>query len=108
MTPKDLILDAIKSKFSKSGITKMMLSFNVIDDTYNVHLKNSDDKDLVINITGKEMTLIKMMFINKVKRKYEKENKEDLKMMIVTLDLTTDKFDIYTENLKGNVYKFDY
>jgi hypothetical protein len=108
MTPKQIILDALKSKFEGTGFTKIILNFNVINESYNVMLKAEKAKDLSINIPNKEMTMIKLMFINKIKHKYQKDYNTPLKCIIVSVDFISDVFEIFTENEKGNVYKFEY
>jgi hypothetical protein len=108
MTGKELIFDAIKTKFANTGISNMILSFDVIDNSYNIMVKNTTDENLKIDIDKKEVSIIKLLFINKVKRKFEKDYKETLKSIFIQIDLTKESFELFTENEKGKVYKFDY
>lgn len=107
MTPKEIIIDQIKDRFKDSGIINALITFNVIDDTYNVMLRKEDNTDLKLDIDKKEISLIKLVFINKVRRKYEKETKDKMKVLILQLDILHDNFDVFIENTKGTVTKFN-
>jgi len=108
MTPKEIILDTIKTRFEPLGITKLIFTFNIQNDTYNVMLQSTNEENVKMNIEKKEITLLKFILVNKIKRKYEKERKEKLKSIIIQFEMSKDTFDIFTENEKGKVYKFEY
>jgi glucose uptake protein GlcU len=108
MTPKDIIFDAIKTRFAESGVTKLILNFEINSDTYKVFLTNEKNEKLNVTIEPKEVTMIKMLFINKIKKKYNRENKIPLKNLIVQIDFGIDLFEIFTENEKGITTKFEY
>jgi hypothetical protein len=108
MTPKELIFDAIKARFAESGVTKLILNFEIDSNTYKVYLTNEKNEKLNLTIDPKDVTLIKMLFINKIKKRYNKENKIPLKNLIVQIDFGIDLFEIFTENEKGITTKFEY
>jgi hypothetical protein len=108
MTPKEIIFDAIKQRFAQSGITKLILSFDVSTDSYKVFLTNEKNEKLNFEIEPKEITMIKLLFISKIKKRFNKENKIPLKTLIVQIDFNTNQFDIFTENEKNITTKFEY
>ena len=102
-------MDAIKSKLQPEGITKMIIVFSLDTDKYNVMLSKEDNtKPLKLEISQKEISLIKLIFINKIKRKVEKETKGKVKSIIVEIDFLVDEFNIFIQDEKLDVTKFKY
>ena len=108
MTPKEIIIDTIKERFKESGIINALITFNVIDDTYNVMLRKADNTDMKIDIDKKEISLIKLVFINKVRKKFEKDNKPDkMKLLILQIDIFNNDFKVFIQDNKNSVTKFE-
>ena len=108
MTPKDIIIDQIKSRFKDSGISKALIRFNVISDEYTVMMKKEDNTSFNLEIDKKEISLIKLVFINKVRKKFEKDHKPDkMKTLILQIDVLDNDFQVFIENDKNVVTKFE-
>jgi len=109
MTPKDIIIDQIKDRFRDSGICNALITFNVIDDSYSVALKKTDNTSFSLDIDKKEISLIKMIFINKVRKKFEKDNKPDkMKLLILQINVLDNDFQVFIENTDNKVIKFEF
>jgi len=111
LTPKHIILDAIKDKLKNTGIERLILVFNVTTDTYNVMVKNSNNTSLNLNIEPNEISMIKKIFVNRIQRKFEETSNKEIKAIIIQIDLeldTEDAISIFIEDLKSKVEKFIY
>jgi hypothetical protein len=71
-------------------------------------LKKEDNTSLKLDIDKKEISLLKLVFINKVRKKYEKDSKLKMKMLILQLDIINNDFQVFIEDTKGIVTKFEY
>jgi hypothetical protein len=109
LTPKSLILNAIKDKCEGSGITKIILHFNIIDDKYNVMFQKDDESSVKLDIEQNEINLIKKVFVVKIKKLYERaEPDKTIKAVILQFDLKETSLKIFIEDLKDIVTKFEY
>jgi hypothetical protein len=108
LTPKNIILDALKSKLEPQGITKLVLIFNVIKDQYNVMLAKEDMSTLRLELEEKEINMIKKMFIEKIKQKFSEESNDIIKCIIIELDLKNSEFKVFVENNREIVRKLNF
>jgi hypothetical protein len=108
LTPKSIIIDRIRDQFEQSGITKALIRFNVLDDSYSVMLLKDDNTNIRLNLDKKDISLIKLIFVNKIRKKYDKENFEPMKNIILSLDVNNNEFEIFIEDIKKVVTKFNY
>jgi sucrose-6-phosphate hydrolase SacC (GH32 family) len=108
MNPKELILDQIISKLKEADIVNAIISFNITDDTYKVMLKNNQGSNLKLDIDKKEISLLKLIFINKIRKRFEKNNVEKMKAIHIQLDIEKNLFEIFIEDMKNVVTKFEY
>jgi hypothetical protein len=110
-TAKSILLDALRTKLEGSNVERIILHFNIIQNSYNVMVKNSTGGDLKFEIEEKEISMLKRLLINKIKVKYDANNDTDLKAVIIQFDLELDNDDalsIFVEDIKDNVTKFNY
>src|SRR5665647_642776 len=107
-TPKNLIFRAIKSKLSGTGIVKIILVFNVKTNKYNIMLSKEDNKSMKLEIEENEINMLKRMFISKIEKKYNSENKKEIQSIILQMDLLNDDLKVFVEDEKKNVELFNY
>jgi len=103
---KDLIFDAINDKLEGKGIDKLLLTFSLIDSTNSVSIKFIENlKTESFTIDLKDMTIIKRFFVNKIAKLIDSEK---YKSIILQVKLIEKEFDIFLQNLRGEVVKFNY
>jgi len=103
---KELILDAIKSKLESENIEKLLLVFSLHSDIYSAHVKPIDStKSIKFNMNKKETSMIKKMFVSKIKRKIE--NIENFTDIIITVELEKNEFGIFLNDNQNVVTKFE-
>lgn len=107
-TPKTIILNAIKEKCEGTGITKIVLYFNVITDTYNVMFARKDDSSMKMNMDEKEINMLKRFFVSKIKRLYEEKFDGEVKAVILQFDLEETSLKIFIEDINEKTIKFEY
>ena len=109
LTPKGIILSAIKSKLQQYDIKKVLLVFAVETDRYNIAVSNSSGKAMKIDITEDEITTIKKIFISRIEKAWKSKYDIEPKDIIVQIDLN-DKgsIEIFISDEKDKVHKFDY
>ena len=108
LTPKNIILDAIRSRLEGTGITKLILIFNTQTDKYNIMLSKDDGGSIKLDIEKDDITKIKKVFINRIYKKYQEQYNKDIKAIIIEINLTIDELKVLTQDLKDNVELFDY
>jgi len=108
LTPKYIIMNAIKDRLEGTGIIKLVLIFDIITDKYTIHVSKNDNSSMKLNIEKDEITLLKKLFINKVERKYRESSDKDIKAVIVQLNFEADDIQVFIEDSKENVEKFEY
>ena len=108
LKPKNIILDAIRSRLEGTGITKLILIFNTQTDKYNIMLSKDDGGSIKLDIEKDDITKIKKVFINRIYKKYQEQFNKDIKAIIIEINLTADELKVLTQDLKDNVELFDY
>lgn len=109
LTPKSIILEAIKQKLKPYGVTKVFLLFSCVNDSYNLAVSNTESKSMKIEITEDEITKIKSLFINRIKKAWLKHYDIEPKDIIIQIDLNKDvKLEIFIQDFAEKVHKFDY
>ena len=108
---KRIILDAVRDRLKSSGVSRLVLVFNVLNDEYNVMVKNKDNSNLKLDIEKNEITMIKKIFVNRIQRKFEETSNKDIKAIIIQIDLELDIDDaisIFIQDVRNEVEKFIY
>jgi hypothetical protein len=108
LTPKNIVLDALKSKLEPEGISKIVFIFNVLTDKYNIMLSKEDGGKLKLDLEEKEINMIKKMFIEKIKTKFSEESQSEIKNIIIELNLKESEFKVFIEDINEDVTKLDY
>jgi hypothetical protein len=108
LTPKSIILNAIKDKCEGTGIAKIVLYFNTKTEIYNVMFSKEDNTSMKMNIEEKEINLIKRFFVSKIKRLWEQKYDNEVKAVILQFDLKDTSLKIFIEDENSKVTKFDY
>lgn len=109
LTPKKLIIDTVVNKLKPLGILKLILELQTETNIYNVHVQSCEDNQK-IELSVKEISVIKKLFVSKIKKEYEKTSGKEIKAIIVQIDLTADPvtFEVFVRELDNNVYKFNF
>lgn len=108
-SPKKIILDGIKSRLENSGVTKIILNFSCDNDNYKIMVTNINNESMKIDVTEDEITTIKKIFIKKVVNAWNMHyDDNEPKSVIIQVDLQSTTLDLFIENYKGEVLKFDY
>jgi len=103
---KNLIVDAVKSKLKEENIEKMLLNFSLHSDNYTVHLKPVDlDKPIKYHIEPKDTTMIKRLFVTKLK--YKIKEIEKYQHIILSIDTNKNDFELFLRDKKDTVTKFE-
>jgi len=108
LSPKKLIINAIKSKLENHNIEKIILTFSLIDeDRYNIAIKPKDENEVMtFEIEPKDITILKKIFVNKIRRTIKQP--ENFKAIIIQCDLIIEDFAIFLQDLKNEVTKYEY
>jgi hypothetical protein len=107
-TPKRIILNAIKDKLEGQGICKLILVFNVLTDKYNIMLSKFDKTGIKIDLDDNEVNMIKKIFINKIFSKYKEKHDKEVKDIIIEINFESNELNIFIQDTKNEVEKFDY
>ena len=108
LKPKDILLSAIREKCEGTGIVKIVLVFNIVEDKYNVMFAKEDDTSVKVDIEEKEINFIKKIFIGRIVKLWKMNNDDEIKAVILQFDLKENSLGIFIENTKGKIIKFDY
>jgi hypothetical protein len=108
LSPKTILLDAIKSKLEGSGVAKITGVFNLAEDRYNVMLSNIKSENIHLDIEQSEINMIKKLFVNKILLQYKKDHKHPIKSVILQIDLQEYLIEIFIEDQNKNVTRYDY
>ncbi len=104
--PKNLIIDSLKSQLENDNIQKMILNLSLHDNNYSVHIKPAEsNKVMVYKMERSEITMIKRMFVSKIKHKIQ--NPENYKSIMLVIDLNKDDFELYLYDNNSEVTKFE-
>ena len=107
-TFKNILLDAIKQRLEGTGITKMILIFNITNNTYNVMLQNENNSSMKLNIEKDDVTKLKFMFVDKIIKKYYEMNTKEIKSLIIQINLSINDIQLFTQDLKDNIEAFSF
>lgn len=108
LSPKKLIINAIKNKLEGHNIEKIIMTFSLIDeDRYNIAIKPKDEAEIMkFEIQPKDITILKKIFVSKIYRSIKQP--ENYKAIILQCDLITEDFAIFLQDNNMNVTKFEY
>lgn len=108
LKPKNMILKAIQDKLADTGVITLLLTFSVEDDNYSIAVSGKDNQSMMIDVTKDELTTIKKIFIKRIvsawRMKYDIEPVD----VIVKVDIEKSILELYIQDDKKEVYKFDY
>jgi hypothetical protein len=104
--PKHIIFDAVKKRLVGTGINKLVLYFNVLNNKYNVMLSTNEDRHLKLDIEQDEITMLRKVLINKLHTTAQQNMSAKVKAIIISIDLSKESFDTYVEDEKENVTVF--
>jgi hypothetical protein len=108
LKPKNIIMSAIKDRLQGTGVVKMVLIFGVETDHYKVMVSNTEGQAMKIEVTEDELTTIKKLFIKRIVNSYTMKFDEPIKDVIIQIDLEKEEFELFIQNPKDEVIKFDY
>ena len=101
-------MTSIKSKLEGTGIEKIIFTFLIDSNKYNLTVQNSEGTGTAIDISENEINTVKAIFLNRVIRAWNKKYNDPPKAVIIRIDIEIETFEIFIENMKNNIYKFDY
>jgi hypothetical protein len=107
-TPKELIIDAVVSQLAKNDIEKLVLSFNVMNDKYSVFMSSTKAEKCKLDIGENEVNVIKKIFINKIGKAYKTQSDNEIKNIIIEINVTQKDFKVFIETPFGKVEQFNY
>lgn len=108
LTPKKIFFDAIADKLKDTDITKINLIFVLETEKYNVMLSTAEGKNMKLDITYEEITTIKKLFIRRIVAKWNENYSIEPRTVIVEVDIIKKDLNIFIEDKKGIVSKFDF
>jgi hypothetical protein len=108
LTPKSIIISALQSKLKGTGIDRITLVFPVETEKYNLMVSNSDGSNMSINLEQNEMNTIKKIFVNRIIHAWNRKYKQEIKDVIVQIDIIKEDFDVFIQDNKNIVHKFEY
>ena len=108
LSPKKLIMNAIRERLEGTGIIKLVLVFNTITDRYNVMLSKEDNSKLKLEIEEDEITMIKKIFVSKIVKAYAMKSDRFIKAVIIDVNFRDDDIKIFIEDMNSEVEFFDY
>lgn len=109
ITPKKIILDAIKTRLNRSGCIKMILSFPIDEDNYTIMLKNETGETTNVNLDKSDISLIKKIFISRIVSSWNEKNPDiEPKRIQVLINIIDESIDAFITDYKEKVYKFDF
>lgn len=108
LKPKNIIMNAIKDRLQGTGVVKLVLIFSTETDQYNVMVSNTSGQAMKIEVTEDELTTIKKLFIKRIVNAYTMKYDEPIKDVIIQVNLETEQLELFIQNPKDEVIKFDY
>jgi hypothetical protein len=108
LNPKHIIFDAVSSKLKGTGIIKIVLVFNVITEKYNVMFSTGEDKAIKFEVQQDEIRMLKKVLINKILSRAQSEISAKIKAVIISMNLPQETFEVFIQDERDNVTKFDY
>ena len=105
--PKEMIVKNITAKLKEENISKLLLVFSLHNDKYSADFLPIDsDKKISFDLEPEDTSMIKKVFVNKLKRKIE--NVEDYENILLLIDTKDEDFNLYLNDKIGNVTKFNF
>lgn len=108
LTPKNIIMTAVKDKLKGTGVVKIVLMFFMADDTYNLMLQNSGGESMNIDVTKNEISTIKKLFVRRIISKWNERYDIDPHALIVQIDIPGEAIEIFIQDHKKDVHKFNF
>jgi hypothetical protein len=108
LTPKHIIIGSLKSKLEGTGINRIIFTFIPESEKYNLMVQNIDGSDMHLDIEQNDINTIKTLFIRGIIKAWNKKYKIPAKCIIIQFDVTTEKFDVFIQDNKNKIFKFDY
>lgn len=108
LTPKTIILTALRSKLKGSGITRITLVFCVESDKYNLMVSNQDGSKMTIDLDQGDINTIKQIFVRRIQSAWNKKHSHVVKDVIVQIDMITEDLQVFIQDDKDKVFKFEY
>jgi hypothetical protein len=109
LNPQNMFFAAIGRKLKDQGVEKIIMIFDVITDKYDIRVTNVDNKSMKVDIEDNQISLLKKLFLNKITKKYDKDFPDSkVKKIIVQINLNVNEFEVYIEDYKDIVTKFNY
>jgi hypothetical protein len=71
-------------------------------------LSNNDNKSMKLDITADEISSLKKIFIRRIVNKWNEKYDIEPKDVIIEIDLKKEELNIFINDIKDKVLKFDY
>lgn len=108
LTPKSIILGAIKDRLAGTGISFITLIFPVDSDTgYNIMVKNESGETLSFTLEKSDITMIKKLFIKRIINKWNENFDIEPKSIIIQINTIKESIEVFINDFKEIVHKFD-
>lgn len=108
ITPKRIIMDAIKTRLGNTGIKKLILIFPTDNDYYNVMLKNETGESTKFEIDKTDINLIKKIFVKRLINSWNEKNDIEVKSIIIQIDIDPEIIEVFINDYKEKIHKFDF
>lgn len=108
LKPKNIILNAVKEKLEGTGVVKIVLIFGVETDHYRVMVSNTSGQAMKVEVTEDELTMIKKIFIKRIVDTWTMKYDEPIKDVIIQIDLEAETLELFIQNPKDEVLKYEY
>lgn len=109
ITPKRIIMDAIKTRLTGSGCVKMILTFPVDSDNYIIMLKNDSGENTKFEIDKSEISLIKKIFVKRIISAWNEKNPDiEPKSIQILIDILSEDIEVFIDSYYGKIFKFDF
>jgi hypothetical protein len=107
LTPKNIILSAIRNMTKNENVKKLVLQFFIDTEKYNIFLQ-CEEGNIKFDATIDELTILKKVFISRIVTKWNERYNDKPKVVIIEVDLFENKFNIFIQNYSDEILKFDY
>ena len=108
MTPKTIIITALKSKLEGTGIEKVIFTFWLETNKYDLLVRNATGETMNIEISDNEINTIKTIFINKVVKQWNRQYSHPATGVIIQFNVETETLELFIHDDKKDIYKFDF
>lgn len=108
LTPKNILLSALKDKLGQFGITKIIMIYVIETEVYNVMLSAGEGNSIKLDISEKELSMLKKIYIRRIISKWkERYPTIEPKAVIMQVDFIAEAIDIFVQDKKDDVLKFE-